>query len=329
MSSLAPLLQSFFTQRLLTQRNASPNTVAAYRDTFRLLLGFAHQHTGKAPSQLDIVDLDAALIGAFLDYLERERASSRRTRNARLTAIRSLFRYASFEHPEHSAVIARVLAIPPKRTDRPQVTFLTDAEVDALLASPNRSTRLGRRDHALLLLAVQTGLRVSELTALRRQDVHLGTGAYVTCLGKGRKQRSTPLTRQTVTVLRAWLREPGATPADPLFPGPHGSPLGRDAVRRLVTKHIDSASARCPSLTNKTVSPHTLRHTAAMRLLQAGVDTSVIAMWLGHEQPRTTLIYLHADLRLKERALERTAPPNTQPGRYRAPDALLAFLEGL
>lgn len=328
MSPLAPLLESFFTQRLLTQRNASPNTIAAYRDTFRLLLTFAHRHTGKTPSRLDIADIDGALIGAFLDYLERDRGCSKRTCNARLTAIRSLFQYASYEHPEHAATIQRVLAIPPKRTHHPQLTFLTEAEVDALLADPDRSTPLGRRDHALLLLAIQTGLRVSELTALRRQDVHLDTGAYVTCVGKGRKQRSTPLTQQTVAVLRDWLRRPGAQ-TDPLFPGPAGNALGRDAVRRLVTRHVNNAALHCRSLASKRVSPHTLRHTAAMRLLQAGVDTSVIALWLGHEQPRTTLIYLHADLRLKERALERTAPPNTKPGRYRAPDALLAFLDSL
>jgi integrase/recombinase XerD len=329
MSTLAPLLQAFFTERLFNHRHASPHTVAAYRDTFRLLLLFAERTTGKAPSDLAICDLDAALVGAFLDHLEHQRGNGVRTRNARLTAVHSLFRYAAFRHPEHAGQIQRVLAVPPKRFERALVTFLTEPEVNALLASPDRSRPIGRRDHALLTVAIQTGLRVSELTALTCGDVAVGTGAHIRCTGKGRKQRCTPLTGATVAVLRAWLRERGSTGTQPLFPGPRGNALSRDAIRRLLARHVATATTCCPSLGNKRISAHTLRHTSAMRLLQAGVDTSVIALWLGHEQSRTTQIYLHADLELKERALARTAQPHVKPGRYRPPDALLAFLEAL
>lgn len=252
-----------------------------------------------------------------------------RTRNARLAAIRSLFRYAALRHPEHADLIGRVLAIPPKRFERSLVTFLTEPEVDALLAAPDRTSWAGRRDRALLLLAVQTGLRVSELIGLICADVHLGSGAHVSCRGKGRKQRITPLTAGTVAVLRVWLAERAGAPRDPLFPTRTGTPLSRDAVERRLTKYTAIAAAGCPSLRAKRVTAHVLRHTAAMRLLQAGVDTSVIALWLGHEQVETTQIYLHADLTLKERALARTAPPDTKPGRYRPSDAILAFLDGL
>lgn len=329
MSALAPTLQAFFTERLIGQRRASPQTVASYRDTFRLLLGFAHQRTGRPPSRLELEDLDAPLIGAFLQHLESERGNSVATRNARLAAVRSLFRFAALRHPEHAALIARVLAIPPKRSERALVTFLSEPETDALLASPDRSRWIGRRDHALLLVAIQTGLRVSELTGLRRGDVQLGTGAHVRCDGKGRKERCTPLTTQTAAVLRQWLREHHSEPADPLFPSSRGGPLSRDAVERLLAKHSAIAQRTCPILKGKRLSPHVLRHTSAMRLLHAGVDTTVIALWLGHETTRTTQIYLHADLSLKERALARTAPPHTRAGRYRAPDALLAFLASL
>jgi site-specific recombinase XerD len=329
MSTLAPTLQGFFTERLIGQRQASPHTIASYRDTFRLLLGFAQRRTGKSPSRLALEDLDATLIGAFLDHLERERHNSVRTRNNRLAAVHSLFAYAALREPEQSALIQRVLAIPAKRTDRQLVSFLTDPEVDAILSAPDPGTRIGRRDHALLLLAIQTGLRVSELTALTCADIHLGTGAHVRCHGKGRKERITPLTTQTREVLRTWLAERQGGPADPIFPSLRRGPLSRDAVALLVAKHARTAARSCPSLTIKTISPHALRHTCAMRLLAAGVDTSVIALWLGHEGVETTQIYLHADLTIKERALARTAPPNTQLGRYHPPDALLAFLEGL
>jgi site-specific recombinase XerD len=329
MSALAPTLQGFFTERLLTQRRASSNTVASYRDTFRLLLAFAQTRTGKAPSMLQLEDLDALLVGAFLDHLEVERHNAVRTRNTRLAAIHSLFAYAALRHPEHAVLIQRVLAIPAKRTDRQLVSFLTGDEIDALLAAPDRDTWVGRRDHALLLVAVQTGLRVSELTSLACADVELGTGAHLRCHGKGRKERITPLTSQACAVLRVWLAERRGEPSDPLFPSRRRGPLSRDAIALLVAKHADIAAQRCPSLQGKTVTPHVLRHTCAMTLLAVGVDISVIALWLGHEGIETTQIYLHADLTIKERALARTAPAGTMPGRYRAPDALLAFLNGL
>jgi site-specific recombinase XerD len=329
MSALAPTLQAFFTERLVRQRRASPHTIAAYRDTLRLLLSFAAERVGKQPSKLDIDDLDAPLIGAFLDYLERDRGNSVRTRNARLAAIRSLSRYAALRHPDHAGVIERVLAIPPKRFERSLVSFLTESEADALLAATDRATWTGRRDHTLLLLAVQTGLRVSELTGLKCADVHLGTGAHVSCHGKGRKQRITPLTAVTVAALRAWLAERAGQAPEPLFPTRLGGALSRDAIERRLAKYAARAALARPSLHAKRITPHVLRHTAAMRLLHAGVDTSVIALWLGHEHLETTQIYLHADLALKERALARTTPPSAKPGRYRPPDAILAFLEGL
>jgi site-specific recombinase XerD len=329
MNLLAPTLEAFFTERLIGQRRASPHTIAAYRDTIRLLLRFAEQETRRAPCALSFADLDAPLIGRFLDHLEHERHNSVRTRNARLSAIHSLFKFAALRHPEHAGLIGRVLAIPPKRYERQIVTFLTDDEIDALMAAPDQRTWLGRRDHALLLLAVQTGLRVSELTSLTRADVVLGTGAHVRCLGKGRKERATPLTPTTATVLGAWLEERPGPSTTPLFPTRQGQALSRYGVTLLVSKHAKAAADSCPSLATKTVSPHVLRHTAAMRLLHVGVDTAVIALWLGHESVETTQIYVHADLTLKERALDRTTPIGTKPGRYRPPDQLLAFLESL
>jgi integrase/recombinase XerD len=329
MSMLAPTLEAFFAERLMTQKNASPHTIASYRDCLRLLLVFVHDKTGTPPSALRIDHLDAPMIAAFLDHLEHGRGIAVSSRNTRLAAVHSLFRFAALRHPEHSALIQRVLSIPAKRGDRALVCFLTPSEVDALLGSPDRSTRIGRRDHALLVVAIQTGLRVSELIGLRRGDVHLGVGAHISCRGKGRKHRSTPLTRRSVGVLGAYLAERGGGPDVPLFPGPRGDALGRDAVRRLVQRHTNSAAAQCSSLASKIVSPHTLRHTCAMRLLEAGTDPATIALWLGHESPVTTQIYLHAHLGLKERAIARTAPPNTTCGRYRPPDKLIAFLEQL
>lgn len=329
MSALAPTLESFFTERLLNQRQASPHTVDAYAATFRLLLGYVQHRTGKAPSALDFADLDSSRIGAFLDHLEHERHNSVRTRNSRLAAIHSLFRFAALRHPEHAELIQRVLAIPTKHFDRTDVSFLDAAEIDALLAAPDRTRWIGRRDHALLLTAVQTGLRVSELTGLCCQDVHLGKGAHVRCLGKGRKQRCTPLNSQTVAVLRVWLQERHGQPDEPLFPTSRGGRLSSDAVALLVAKYANAAQGQCPTLKNKTVSPHVLRHSAAMSLLHARVDAIVIALWLGHESVETTQMYVHADLAIKERALARTTPPGTAPGRYRAPDALIAFLEAL
>jgi integrase/recombinase XerD len=329
MSALAPILQGFFTDKLARQRQASPNTIAAYRDACKLLLDFAARQARKQPCQLNLADLDAPLITAFLGYLETERASAVTTRNARLAAIHSLFRYAALRAPDHAAQISRVLAIPPKRCDRAIVSFLTAEEIDALLAAPGKATWLGRRDHALLLLAIQTGLRVSELTGLTCGDVHLGSGAHVRCHGKGRKDRATPLTRQTVSVLRAWLAEHDGQASQPLFPTRAGNPLSRDAVEWLVRKHTAAAAKRCPSVAAKTVTPHTLRHSAAMALLHAGTDTSVIALWMGHEDPASTQPYLHADMRIKEQALARIQPRDTKPGRYRAPDTLMAFLSKL
>jgi len=329
MSALAPTLQAFFTERLARQRRASAHTVAAYRDTLRLLLIFARARTGTAPSNLDVADLDADLIGAFLDQLEKERHNSVRTRNARLAAIRSLFRFAALRHPEHAALIERVLAIPQKRCDHKLITYLSEEEITALLAAPDRATWTGRRDHVLLLLAVQTGLRASELIGLTADGVHLGTGAHVSCHGKGRKERVTPLTTGTVAALRAWIAERAGQTSEPLFPTRRGKQLSRDALERRLARHVASAVRTCPTLGTKRISLHVLRHTTAMRLLHAGVDTSVIALWLGHEKVETTQIYLHADLALKERALSRTTPPSTTPGRYRPPDAMLAFLQAL
>jgi integrase/recombinase XerD len=327
--SLAPTLEAFFIERLVNQRHASPNTVAAYRDAWRLLLRYANDRIGKHPCQLDIADLHAAFIAAFLTYLEQERHNSVRTRNARLAAIRSFFRYAALGHPEHAGLIARVLAIPTKRAERTELCYLDPPEVDALLAAPDQNTWTGRRDHALLDVAVDTGLRVSELTGLRNSDVVLGAGAHLSCVGKGRKQRSTPLRKQTAAVLAVWMKERGGAPSDPLFPTRRGTSISRGAVARRITKHAHTAAGRCVSLAAKHTTPHVLRHTCAMALLTHGVDTAVIALWLGHERVETTQIYVHADMSIKERALARTTPPDTRPGRYRPSDNLLAFLDGL
>ena len=329
MSALGPTLQAFFTDRLLRQRNASPHTVEAYRDAWRMLLVFAQEQTGTPASKLDLAQLDTELVTSFLEHLEQERGNSVRTRNARLAAIHSLFRFAALRHPEHAALIQRVLAIPPKRFDRVLITHLTEEETDALLTGPDRSTWTGRRDHALFLLAVQTGLRASELIGLSLGDVHLGTGAHVSCHGKGRKDRITPLTGGTVATLRVWVAERAGDTADPLFPTRSGGRLSRDALERRLAKYVAAAACSCPTLANKRITLHVLRHTAAMRLLRAGVDTSVIALWLGHESVETTQIYLHADMAIKERALARTAPLNSVPGRYRPTDTMLAFLESL
>jgi integrase/recombinase XerD len=329
MSLLAPTLQAFFSERLQRQRQSSPHTIVAYRDALRLLLVFAAARTGTQPSQLDLDDLDAPLVAAFLDHLERERGNSVRTRNARLAAIHSLYRFAALRHPEHAAVVQRVLAIPPKRFDRALITYLTEPEIEALLTAPDPTTWIGRRDHTLLLVAIQTGLRASELIGLRCGDLHLSSGAHLSCHGKGRKDRVTPLTSGTVTVLTSWLKERAGQPGDPVFPSSRGQPLSRDALEHRLAAYLPIAARGCPSLTTKKVTMHVLRHTAAMRLLHAGVDTTVIALWLGHESVETTQIYLHADLARKEQALAKTTPPTSIPGRYRPPDTLLAFLEAL
>ena len=323
------LLQAFFTDYLRRQRQASPHTVDAYRNAFRLVLRFAAAHLGRPPSGLMLADLDAAFLGKFLDHLECERKNSARSRNARLAALHAFFRYVALAEPAHALHCQRVLAIPNKRFERGLLAFLADEEIDALVGAPDGATWIGRRDRALLLVAVQTGLRVSELIALRRVDVALGQGAHVRCTGKGRKLRATPLRRDVEKILEAWLRERPSAPDTPVFASRRGSRLSDDAVQRLVTRHVVAAKARCPSLAAKHVTPHTLRHTAAMQLLQRGVDRSVIALWLGHESIETTQMYLHADLALKEKALARTSETGIAPGRYRPADALLAFLEGL
>lgn len=327
--SFAILLEGFFTQRLMQQRQASPHTIASYRDTFRLLLQFVQKQLHKAPSTLAIEDIDAPLVAAFLDELEHLRGVTARTRNLRLTAVHSFFRYAAFEAPSHSAQIQRVLAIPAKRFTRVLVPFLSRTEVDALLAAPDQRTWSGRRDHALILLAVQTGLRLSELTSLQQGDLHLGTGAHVRVVGKGRKERCTPLSKNTRAVLIAWMHEPPRAQGQPLFPNARGGRLSAHGMHYLLSKHVVVAADVCPSLRQKRVSPHVLRHTTAMDLLQEGVDQSLIALWLGHESIETTQIYLDANLAMKEQILEKTTPPNGKPGRYRPDDKLLAFLKGL
>jgi site-specific recombinase XerD len=329
MTALAPTLQAFFTDRLITQRHASPHTIRCYRDTMRLLLDYTQHKMRVQPSDLDIAALDADLISAFLDHLEHDRQNTIGTRNTRLAAIHSLYKFASLRHPEHAATIARVLAIPPKRHDRRLITHLDEKEIQALLAAPDPTSWIGRRDRAMFQLAIETGLRVSELTGLRCGDIHLTTPAHTACRGKGRKERITPLTKPTSQLLRAWLAERGGLPVDPAFPTSTGKPLTRDAVARRLAHHTANAARDCPTLQDKTITPHVLRHTAAMRLLHAGVDTAVIALWLGHEQIDTTQIYLQADMAIKERALALTKPTTTKPGRYKPPDKLLAFLEGL
>jgi len=326
----ATLLQGFFTDRLMQQKRASPHTVASYRDTFRLLLQFAQKRLRTSPVQLNLEDMDAPLIADFLRDLEKNRGIAPRSRNLRLTAVRSFFQYAAYEAPAHAAQIQRVLAIPSKRFERRQIGFLSPPEIEALLHAPDTKTRPGRRDHLLLLIAVQTGLRLSELTRLKRQDVALGTGAHVRCIGKGRKERSTPLTKQAVDLCKAWMRELPAGDNASVFPNARGGQLSGDGVRYILEKHTAAATKSCPSLGQKKVTPHMLRHTTAMEVLQAGVDRAVIALWLGHESVNTTQIYMSANLALKENALGKTTQSEgLKPGRYRPDDNLMGFLKGL
>lgn len=328
-ATLPALIQQFFTDRLCTQMAASPNTIAGYRDTFRLLLRFASDQTGKAPTKLKIEDMDFTLVGDFLAHVETQRRNSARSRNTRLAAIRSFFRFVAMKEPAYMLHCQRILAMPGKRYVRRTVDFLDRAEMDALLAAPDRSTWAGRRDHAILIVALQTGLRVSEIINLRRRDIVTGTGAHIRCEGKGRKQRCTPLRQDIIKVLDVWLKERAGVDDDPLFPTIRGTTLSRDALELLVQRHTLAASKSCASLVGKRVSPHILRHSTAMELLRHGVDQSVIALWLGHESVETTQIYIHADLRLKEKALARITAPESNPGRFRPDDALLAFLEAL
>jgi integrase/recombinase XerD len=328
-ATLPALIQQFFTDRLSAQMEASPNTIAGYRDSFRLLLRFASEQTGRAPTKLRVEDIDAAIVGDFLAHVESKRNNSARSRNARLAAIRSFFRFVAMSEPAYMLHCQRILAMPSKRYVRRTVEFLDRAEMVALLAAPDRSIWAGRRDHAILVVALQTGLRASELINLRRCDIVTGTGAHLRCEGKGRKQRCTPLRRDTLQVLEAWLSERAGADCDPLFPSNRGTKLSRDALEAAVRKHVLSASRSCPSLVGKRVSPHVLRHSTAMELLHHGVDQSVIALWLGHESVETTQVYVHADLRLKEKALALMTAPASKPGRYRPDDTLLAFLESL
>jgi integrase/recombinase XerD len=328
-STFPALLQRFFTDRLCTQMEASAHTIASYRDTFRLFLRFASEQRGKVPTKLGIEDLDADLIGDFLLHVETNRQNSARSRNTRLAAIRSFFRYVAMNEPAWLLHCQRILAMPSKRYVRRTVAFLDASEMAALLAAPDRSKWAGRRDHVILLVALQTGLRASELVGLRCKDLVLGVGAHIRCLGKGRKERSTPLRPDTAKVLQTWIKERQGDADQPLFPSMRGDKLSRDALEHLVRKHCLTASRSCPSLAGKNVSPHTLRHSTAMELLHHGVDQSVIALWLGHESVETTQIYLHADMRLKEKALACVAAPTATPGRYRPDDQLLAFLEAL
>jgi site-specific recombinase XerD len=328
-TSLSPLLQRFFTQRLMQERRVSPHTIASYRDTFRLFLKFTQQRLHKSPSALVVEEIDAPLIVAFLDHLEKQRGLSVRSRNLRLTALHSFFRYIAFELPTHSAQIQRVLAIPSKRFTRTLVRFLTRPQVDALLAAADQRTWFGRRDHAFILMAVQTGLRLSEITGATREDLVLGTGAHVRVIGKGRKERCTPLAKPTAAVLKAWLREPSKGDGRLLFPNAKGERLTVHGVKYLLNKHAATAARVCPSLKEKRVTVHLLRHTMALEMLQAGVDRAVIALWLGHESVETTQIYLEATLAMKEQALAKTTPPHGSPGRFRPGDRLLSFLNSL
>jgi len=322
-------VQRFFTDRLVAQLRASPNTIASYRDTFRLLLEYACDRLGRMPTDLQVADIDADLIGGFLSFIETDRGNGARSRNARLSAIRSFFRYVAVNEPQLLHHCQRILAMPAKRHEKRTVAYLTRSEIEELIAAPDAATWFGRRDRALLMLALQTGLRVSELINLTCGDVALGTGAHVRCMGKGRKERSTPLRKDCVRVLRAWLTERAGEEADPVFVSNRGDRLSRDAVERIVRTHVSTAAEMCGSLKSKRVTPHVLRHSAAMELLQNGVDRTVIALWLGHESVETTQMYIHADIRMKERAMARTQPVKAKPGRYRPTDALLAFLEAL
>lgn len=328
-ATLASLLQAFFTERLIRQRSASPHTVAGYRDTFRLLLRFAAARLARAPSDLQVDDLEAKFLVQFLTHLERDRKVSARSRNTRLAALHSFFRFVAFREPAYALQCQRVLAIPSKRYDRGLVEFLTEPECIALVNAPDTRTWIGRRDRTMLLVAIRTGLRNSELRALERKDVVLGTGAHVRCLGKGRKERCTPLQHDAVRALDAWLTENQAHPERPVFPSARGTRMSPDALQRIVARHAAAAAVHCLSLKNRTITPHTLRHSTAMGLLQRGVDLTVIALWLGHESPETTFMYVHADMTLKERALAHADAAHRPPKRYRPPDKLIAFLESL
>jgi integrase/recombinase XerD len=327
--TFSELLQTFFTERLMKEFNASPHTIANYRDTFRLLIAYAQRRLRKHPHQLSTQDLDASFILRFLDYLEKERGNSPRSRNVRLAAIHSFFTYAALQEPAVAGITQRVLAIQTKRCAKRPVDFLSRAESEALLSAPDQTTRSGRRDRTLLLVALQTGLRVSELIGLRCQDVALEIGAHVRCTGKGRKTRCVPLRKEVIIALQRWFRERQGQPTDPLFTNARGQSLSRDGVEYILRRHVNAARTKCPSLNTKRVTAHVLRHSTAMNLLRHGVDCSVIALWLGHETMETTQIYLHASLELKEQALAKTEPFKGRNGRYHPPEQIMAFLQSL
>lgn len=329
MTLLAPSLQSYFTDYAHARKGLSPNTIAAYRDTWRLLIKHLTATTGVPADKIELGMIDAEAITAFLDHLQAVRGNSAVTRNARLTAIRAVLAVTLPDHPEHADTITRALAVPARRATPRTVQFLTVEETEALLDAPDPRTWTGRRDRALLTLAVQTGLRISELTALTINDIHTGAGAHVTCTGKGRKYRATPLTAATLTVLVPYLTERATRPGAAVFPGPRGQHLSRDALERRLSKHVAAATEASPSLEAKHVTMHTLRHTAAMRLLQAGVDVAVIALWLGHENTSSTDVYLHADMTIKQAAIDRTRGPQVTPGTYAPTPDVLAFLTSL
>ena len=323
------LLQSFFAEHLTNQKRVSPHTVKAYRDTLRLLLAHADQIHGIRPSDVRVIDLDAPAVLDFLEHLERIRRCSVRSRNARLAAIRAFFRYVALREPEHVAVATRILAIPAKRADHCLVGYLTREEMQAVLAAPDRTKWMGRRDHALLLTFYNTGARLSEVTGLKRGDVRFGTRTFVHLHGKGRKEREVPLWANTARILKKWFEEDPPVPGDVVFPSNRGGPLSADSVSHILHLAVRTASARSPSLAKKRITPHVIRHTTAMHLLQSGVDISVIALWLGHESIETTHIYVEADLATKERALDRLAPAGGNPRRFKPSDPLLNFLSAL
>lgn len=329
MAALAPVVQEYFTAYLMTQRAMSGATIRTYRDTWKLFLGFLSRTVHVPAHQLRITDIDAACVLAFLDHLEAQRSNSVATRNLRLAAIKSLMAFYATKAPERLDTIAQIHAIPVKKKPTPQPTFLTSAQTQALLGAISTSTWTGRRDRAMFTLAVQTGLRLSEITGLTPSSLHLGDGAHVACTGKGRKFRTTPLTAATTAVLATYLQERESRPGEALFPNPQGRTLSPDAVQQRLSTHVDRAVASCPDLAGKHITVHTLRHTAAMRFLEAGIDTAVIALWLGHESIATTGIYLHADLNIKRTALERTRQPETPAGDYQPDDPLLAWLQAL
>lgn len=323
------LLKGFFSTRLIQQCQVSEHTIVSYRDTFRLLVHYAQKILGKPPQALAVDDFNTNFVTGFLNHLEDQRGNGARTRNVRLAAIRSLFRYIALHEPRHAALSQQILAIPNKRYTRQLVDYLNSDQVSTLLQAPDRNTWVGRRDHALLLVALQTGMRTSELINMSWADVHLGQGPHVRCRGKGRKKRCVPLRRDSKTVLRHWLKERRGQANDTVFVNQRNQPLTHDSLAYLVSRNLTVARSLCPALTKKRITPHSLRHTCAMTLLQGGVDQATIALWLGHESLETTYIYLHTDLTLKEQAMEKTTPADIPIQRFQPEDHLLDFLNSL